>query len=324
MLKIKVGQIGIGTWGKNHCQLLAEMPEVALVGLHDIHVNRCGRSAQDYGTREFENLPALLEQIEALVVTASTPQHFEITHLALSKGVHVFVEKPICTTVAEARTLVELAERQGLVLQVGHIERFNPAFRVLRGEPLEPLYVECRRLAPFSARSSDISVVLDLMIHDLDLLQTVVASPHANIVATGLTVCSPGTDFANARIEFENGCVANVTASRVAESKVRQMDIFQRDSGFRLDFLSRRATKFSLNGRSQPRHLVALSAAQHAHAGEQNLLQVELEAFLGCVRNSARPEVDGLNGLEALALAQEIMRQIEQTESRTDKKILKL
>ncbi len=307
---IKVGQVGIGTWGRNHCTLLSNMPDVKLCGLHDINFKRCGKTAQDFGALEFRRLDELIAHCDALFVTAPTRQHFEFAKMALSADKHVFLEKPMCAASSEARDLVQLARERGLVLQVGHIERFNPAFQALAEMQPAPRYIEAQRLAPYSPRGGDTSVVLDLMIHDLDLVQHLVNAPVAEVAATGMAVRSTNIDFANAYIRFENGCVANLTASRISESKVRKMNVFEPHVSYSLDFIKRAFREIPYNG-SKVRQSDALEQAQ-----KRNLLLDEIEAFLYAIRNSAKPVVDGSEGLRALHLAETVIQEIERNASK--------
>lgn len=304
-MKIKVGQVGIGTWGQNHCQLLAGMPDVELVGLHDINFKRCGATAQDFGTKEFQELLLLIEKVDALVITAPTHQHFDIAHRALENQRHVFVEKPICAQVEHAKTLVELAKKHDLILQVGHIERFNPAFRALNGIPLVPGYLDARRLSPYSPRGNDVSVILDLMIHDLDIIQALVKSAPASVQATGFSVMSPTTDFANARIRFANGTVTNVTASRISDRKFRKITMVEEGRQWEIDFLTRETRQFLGDGN------LARSFLSNTGNLPNNPLLDELQSFFDCVRNCTKPEVDGVEGLKALELAEVIADSID-------------
>ncbi len=304
-MDIKVGQVGIGTWGKHHCELLSRMPGVELVGLYDLNVKRCGKTASDYGTREFGSLQALLQAVEAVIITAPTPRHYEIAMESLAAGKHAFVEKPVCTAPDEAGRLAVEADRKGLVLQVGHIERFNPAFRSVLDHLDSPVYIEAHRLAPYSSRGTDVSVVLDLMIHDLDLVLSLVDAEPGDVSASGMAVHSPTPDFANARIRFTNGCVANLTASRVAELKRRQMTVHESHACFHLDFIARSAIKWDYQA-DGPADASSILTASSQNPFDENLLENELSSFLQCVRNGAKPMVDGFEGMLALKLATEI------------------
>lgn len=318
MNKLRIGQVGVGAWGKNHCEILARMPDVNLVGLHDLHFERCGKTAGDFDTREFDDLRELLEAVDALVVTAPTAQHYDLARRALEHGKHVFVEKPMCAAVAEAEQLVGLSRDNNLVLQVGHIERFNPAFQAILNTTLAPIFVETRRLAPFSPRGTDISVVADLMIHDLDLIVQLLGFQVAKIDAIGLAAASDKIDFAHARLLFENGSVASLTASRVAATKLRTMEIFEQHQHYKLDFLEHRTIKRAYpdgvpGGSSEPGSVISSN-----NSLDYNPLTQELQAFIHAVNTSKQPAVSGLDGLRALKLAIEIEKTLEETQQSAD------
>ncbi|MFQ5751768.1 MAG: Gfo/Idh/MocA family protein [bacterium] len=326
-MKIKVGQIGLGHLGARHCAALAEIPEAELVGVFDIDIKKRHQIARSFNVRALTNLEQFFGQVQALIVAVPTRQHFEIAHLALSNDINVFVEKPISATVEEAEQLVQLAHQKKLILQVGHIERFNPAVQALANEKLHPLFIESHRLAAFNARGTDVAVVLDLMIHDLDLILNFVPHDICQIDASGVAVITPEIDMANARIQFENGCVANVTASRIAERKLRTMRLFQEDTYICIDFIKRIAEKFKLvpDFTQEKNHRptfdfepVGKKNVQHKKIFLEKLqgdnhdpLKMELEAFLKSVRSREKPLVDGVAGKRVLELATEIIKIIE-------------
>ncbi|MFQ5864804.1 MAG: Gfo/Idh/MocA family oxidoreductase [bacterium] len=325
-MKIRVGQVGVGHLGVHHCSVLTEIADAELVGVFDIDFEKSRRVARAHGVRAFSELPELLAQVHALIVAVPTRHHFEIAEAALSSKVHVFVEKPITATVAEADELIRLAEKEQLILQVGHIERFNPAWQALASERLNPMFIEAHRLASFDPRGTDVTVVLDLMIHDLDLVLSIVPSPIKRIDASGVSVVSSEIDIANARIQFENGCVANVTASRISQKKMRKMWLFQKDAYISVDFFRRFSEVFRLvkgstttkNG--QVRSLEALMNKNHIiHerlvTDAQDPLKTELEAFLESITSGEEPLVDGVTGQKVLELATEIMGIIEEQTS---------
>lgn len=311
--KLKIGQVGVGTWGKNHCEILSKMPDVDLIGLHDINFKRSGKTGRDYATREFEDLSDLLKTVDALVVTAPTAQHFELAWRALNCGKHVFLEKPMCTTAEEGQKLAELSARNNLVLQVGHIERFNPAFVSLRKESPDPIFIETRRLAPFSQRGTDMSVVKDLMIHDLDLIMQIVSHELKTIDAIGLTAVSDRIDFAQARLVFENGSVASLTASRIAPGKLRTMELLEKHQHFMLDFVQRRTLKH-VHGDDGSCRTTDITLNHTSENGrESDPLSTELNAFVRTVQTRGESSVNGFDGLRALKLAVEIEKIVEQT-----------
>ncbi len=307
-MSIRIGQLGVGAWGKNHCKLLLQMPDASLVGVYHIHDEHGAEAAKLFQTLEFDDLDALLKSVDAVVITAATPMHYELTRRALSQDVHVFVEKPICTTVAEATELTALAGEKGLVLQVGHIERFNPAYRAFQTFSIRPKYIQAERLGLYSARGTDVSVVLDLMIHDIDLVLNLVQCPVERIDATGMANRSSSTDFANARILFTNGCIANLTASRISHQKKRQMQIMDGRWYYKLDFVKRSMHRFNIAGNSASQEVLqngmlsADSPAVKVHQ-EENLLQSELAAFIQAIRSKTEPVVDGQAGMRALDIA---------------------
>lgn len=321
-VKLRVGQVGLGHLGKLRCAALAQMPEVDLVGVYDIDADRSREIAGTHHLQNFSNLTDLLANVEALVVAVPTRQHFEIVTTAISGGIHVFVEKPIAASVAEANVLVEKARRKNLVLQVGHIERFNPAVRALAAEAVAPRFIDSQRLSPFNGRGTDVAVVLDLMVHDLDLILHFVKSKVRKIDGYGLAVITPELDIANARLEFENGCVANLTASRISSQKLRMMNLFQKDAYFCIDFLRGVTEKFSLAGpipdksvgqtsvRSFPQKAVLCNQT----GGTNNdALQLELKSFVNCVIQKRAPVVDGVVAAGVLELAFEIITTIEKS-----------
>lgn len=322
-MKLKIAQVGLGHLGELHCAALSKLSEVELAGVYDIHFEKSQRMAQIYGVKACSDMKQLMEQAQALVVAVPTKSHFEIVQKALATGKHVFVEKPIASSVAEAAELVELAASSGMILQVGHIERFNPAVRALAGQELQPMYLECKRLAPFSHRGTDVAVVVDLMIHDLDLVLHFVQSDIERIDASGFAVASPEIDIANARLQFANGCVANLSASRIASNKVRTLQLFQKNSYFKIDFLRQTAEKYYLipnpgkkatgdDGKVADLPRRKKIVCQALPVVDADPLQMELQAFVQSVCTGAKPLVDGEDGKAVLAVAVEITKIIEQ------------
>jgi predicted dehydrogenase len=324
MSKLRVGVIGAGHLGTLHAKMYAQMSSVELVGLYDIDPQRAAAVASQHGSRQFENISSLLEAIEAVSIATTTTSHFEVARAALEAGVHVLIEKPMTETIEQARVLVELAEAKGLKIQVGHIERFNPAVLALESYQLQPLFIESHRLAQFNPRGTDVPVVLDLMIHDIDLILTLVQSPVQRIDANGVAVVSDSVDIANARLQFSNGCVANVTASRISQNKLRKMRLFQRNAYISIDFSQGLAEVFRLVDADDP-SVTPTMLLGHIDQGkrkrsiiyeqpeikEVNALLYELERFVEAVRNGSEPPVTGRDGLQALEVAQEILTKIE-------------
>jgi len=298
-LSIKIGQVGVGEWGKFHCGLLSQMLEAELVGLYHIRKEHIGKTAADFNTREYSSLEKLLEDVQAVVVTSKTATHFEIASQVLKAGKHLFIEKPICTSVEDAESLIKLANDLGLVLQVGHIERFNPGFIAIKKIECTPKFIDVERVGPYSARNAKVSVILDLMIHDLDLILQLINSPVKKIAGCGVSLFSEVADLAQVSLHFENGSTVNIKASRVSEIKSRQMQLTTDDKVYNLDFIKRTASSRTLST------LAIGEAVYLTESGNSktNLLQSELLAFIDSVEHGSKPTVDGRAGKEALELA---------------------
>lgn len=310
MPKIRVAVIGVGYLGRFHAQKYAQAAGCELVAVVDARAEARDGVAQELGTRGLGDYRELLGKVDAVSVVTPTPGHFGIARDFLASGAHVLVEKPITETAAEARELITLAARAGLILQVGHLERFNAA--ILAAEPYlkSPRFIECHRLAPYRERGTDVNVVLDLMIHDIDIVQTIVDAPITSIDAIGTPVFSGEIDIANARIRFANGCVANATASRVSLKTERKLRIFEDDAYLSLDLQQKILTLI----RKRPPG--EASGALPVSIEEQSLepgdaLKAEIDSFLTCVRTGAPPVVSGEAGLRALETATRITEQVE-------------
>lgn len=325
MKTCKVGVIGVGHLGSLHAKMFAQIPSVELVGLLDTDTDRAKKIAKELNTRSFDTLDHLLENVEAVSIAATTSTHATLARRAIDCGVHVFIEKPITSTIAEAQELISLAKDRGVKIQVGHIERFNPALLALEKYDLRPMFVESHRLAQFNPRGTDVAVVLDLMIHDIDIIISLVHSPVAQIEANGVAVVSDSIDIANARLQFENGCVANVTASRISQKKMRKMRLFQRDAYISVDFSEGSAEVFRLidEGEGTAKSTMMLGAIESGSRKRQivyeqpdvvevNALKYELERFIEAVQNDLTPIVTGTDGLHALQVAHDIMERINQ------------
>jgi len=302
MDRLRVAVVGVGYLGRFHAQKYAALAECELVALADPDAEAAGALARELGTRSVADFRQLLGQVDAVSVVTPTPLHFEVARTFLDAGVHVLVEKPITETVDQARQLIAAARRAGRVLQVGHLERFNPA--ILAAEPHlhSPRFIECQRLAPFRERGTDVNVVLDLMIHDLDLVQSIVGSPIASIDAVGTPVFSLEIDIANARIRFANGCVVNATASRVSLKTERKLRIFRDDAYLSIDLQQKILTVI----RKQP--VVPGEARLPVSIDEQSFesgdaLLSEIEAFLASCRGERPVVVSGEDGMRALETA---------------------
>ncbi len=312
MEQIKAAVIGVGYLGRFHAQKYAQSPRCRLEAVVDARAEAREQVAAELGTRPLADYRELLGKVDAVSVVTPTPAHFAIARDFLLAGAHVLVEKPITETPREARELIDLADRCGRVLQVGHLERFNSA--ILAAEPYlrSPRFVECHRLAPYKERGTDVNVVLDLMIHDIDLVQTIVGAPVVTIDAIGTPVFSEAIDIANARIRFANGCVVNATASRVSLKTERKMRLFEDDAYLSLDLQQKILTL--IRKRAPGEAAGALPVSIEEQSLEQgDALKAEIEAFLESIRTGKPPVVSGEDGLMALETAMRITEQVHES-----------
>jgi predicted dehydrogenase len=304
---VRVGVIGVGALGWHHVRHLSAMPGAALVGVYDIRQTRASEVAAAFGTTAFPSRESLLDLVDAAVIAVPTAAHCEVCLAALDAGAAAFLEKPMASTLGEADLLVDAATRPGAVLQVGHIERFNPIIRAAKPLVSRPLFVEGERLAPFQPRGTDVPVVLDLMIHDLDLILHLAGEPpQVEIRANGAAVLSPLLDVAHARVEFADGLVASVTASRIARERLRRLRIFQEEGFLSLDLGTGRGELLRLRGGWQPDDAVALADVAERIPLEplpEDALRLELDSFLAAVRGEAPSAVTAREGRAALELA---------------------
>ena len=331
---LRVGVIGAGSMGKNHARIFGELPGVQFTAVFDERTEVAAEIAGKYGARAFTTLPQFIDAVDAATIATPTVTHFEIARQLLEQGRHVLVEKPFTETPAQAHELCALAQQRGLVLQVGHIERFNPVLPALEARLTQPRFIEATRLSPYPGRSLDVGVVLDVMIHDLEIILHLVRSPWVQVDAVGVAVLSQREDIANVRIRFENGCVANITASRISQDKLRKIRLFQKDAYLSLDYqkqegyllrLARDDEKESsllgkLLGVATDSSIVTEFAGRKivrepvdVEKGEP--LKRELADFVACARAGAQPKVGGREATAALELALEITRQIEIAET---------
>lgn len=324
MQRLKIGLLGAGHLGKIHlkCILATECWELA--GFYDPDEKNAQKVIEQYQIPRFESVSALLEVVDAVDIVTPTHTHFALASEAMRAGKHVFVEKPVTESIEEGRQLLELAQQTGVQVQVGHVERFNPAFTALDGIRLNPLFIESHRLAAFQPRGTDVSVVLDLMIHDLDLILHLVQSPVTGVYASGVAVLSHTIDIANARVEFENGCVANLTASRISLKQMRKMRLFQQDHYISLDLLEKNAQIIRLYNQDAPNLPPEDQLMEfETNAGKKwlqmqmpesvpvNAIQKELETFHESIVTGKRPVVNLQDGFNALQLAHRILEEIE-------------
>lgn len=314
---LPVGVVGVGALGRHHARHLAGLPEARLVGVYDIDAGRAAAVAEELGTRAFADLDALLAQSRAVSVAVPTPAHAEVGLRALSRGVPVLMEKPLAATLDQADALIRSARSRGLQLQVGHIERYNRALRAAEPYLAGPRYIESQRLAPFQPRGTDVAVVLDLMIHDLDLVLNLTGGSEAiEVRASGLSVLSPHLDMANARVEFANGAVALATASRVSRERVRRLRLFQPNGYLSLDLASGGGEFMRLRPGWQPgtgSQLSDIVERVELEAPEADALQLELQSFVHAVQGERPVVVSGEHGRAALALALRVSAAVRTT-----------
>ena len=328
MEKLKVAVIGAGHLGKEHSRIYSEMPEVSLVGVVDTDKDAGEAVAQRCKTRYYSSLKEILDKVDVASVVVPTKSHYGITKELLNNGIHVLVEKPMTGTVSEAEDLIKLGRQNSVILQPGYIERFNPALEAIKKLDVSLKFIECHRLSPFTFRSADIGVVLDLMIHDIDIILYLSKSKVKKIDAVGVNVIANKEDIANARIQFENGCVANITASRVSFEPMRRIRLFSENSYISLDYqkqealIYKKSPKLTLKsidienkGVSNITDLKNFSFGdmlkiERIKMNNQEPLRKELESFIDCVKNGKQPVVSGEEGIEAIKIADVIREEI--------------
>ena len=307
--KLRCAVIGVGYMGKFHAQKLAASPDAELVAVVDPDAARASEMAAALGCAHATGYAALLAGIDAVCVAAPTEKHHAVVRDCLESGVHVLVEKPLARTLAEADSLLELARARGLVLQVGHLQRFNPAFQALAAQGGRPLFIDIERLAPFKARGTDVDVVLDLMIHDLDLVLALAKAPVEQVSASGFRVLTDAIDIANARIEFADGCIASVSASRVSQSPVRKLRVFRHDVYVSADLQGQRLRHVRKAREGEDAGGIVVSEQAFERVDE---LAAQTAAFLQAVRAHGVPLVTGEQGRQALALALEVGKLVDE------------
>ncbi len=312
--------MGAGALGFHHVRILRDFEEVELVGFHDRRPARAAEVAADLGVRAFEDPLQLIHACDALTVVVPTPAHFAVARAALEHGKHVLIEKPLTATLDEADALLAIAARTGALVQTGHVERFNRAIRAALPFVDQPRFIESDRLAPFSPRGADVAVVLDLMIHDIDLILTLVGDGVRDVSAVGVPVLTPFVDIANARITFLGGAVANITASRVSRERMRKIRIFQKSGYLSLDLATGAGEFYRMKGdldfatlAQAPLQIEAFVERIPLQAPDGEPLRLEFESFVSAVQGRARVSVSGTAGREALAVALRIQEEIERT-----------
>ena len=321
----KTGVLGAGHLGKIHINILKEVDFTDLIGFYDTNPQTRKEVASLYGIKAYDNLEELIANCDIVDVVTPTLSHYECAKKALQATKHVFIEKPVTQTLEESKSLVKLVEEAGTKVQVGHVERFNPAFKKAIKHIENPLFIETHRLAQFNPRGTDVSVVLDLMIHDIDIVLSVVKSPVNNIQASGVSIASKTPDIANARIEFSNGCVANLTASRFSMKKMRKSRFFQKNAYVAVDFLKKNFEVIQMKDITNPDPLIPTIdlgelGKKQLHvikedAPDENAIKEELKAFVNAINNNEDPIVDLYSAQQALSIANEISLKISKNSS---------
>ncbi len=321
---LKIGAIGAGHLGKIHLKCLLDLPEhYRLVGLYDIDPDVASAASQQFDIPAFASYEALLEAVDVVDIVTPTTAHFDLAMAAIGQGKHLFIEKPVTQTVAEAHQLIAAAKKHGVTAQVGHVERFNPAMLAVRDVAMHPMFIEAHRLANFNPRGTDVPVVLDLMIHDIDIVLSLVRSPVKSVSASGVAVVSDSPDIANARIEFENGCVANLTASRISMKQMRKVRLFQKDAYISLDFLEKSAQVVRMHEPGlEPTGIPSFEletpggtkviSMEMPPAEPVNAIREELKALATSVLRSEKTAVTLEDGAAALEVAWRVMEEISE------------
>ena len=317
--KIKVGVVGVGHLGRFHVEQYQLINVVDLVGFFDIDIKASQNVSNILNVKSYDCLDDLLDVCDAVSICTPTSTHFEISKKVIYKRCHLFIEKPITNNVRQARELISLSKKNNTLVQIGHIERFNPAFFALNKENINPRFIESHRLSPFNVRGTDVDVILDLMIHDIDILITIVKSNIKLILASGVSVLSDKIDMANTRIEFESGCVANMTVSRISQKTLRKFRIFEKNSYTNIDFLNPCVEKYILSN-ERPKNdfsYVVINENKEKYIlydkpkiNLHNALKVELQCFAESIQVSEEPVVSGNDGLRALEIAMQIRDKI--------------
>ncbi|MBK8607412.1 MAG: Gfo/Idh/MocA family oxidoreductase [Chitinophagaceae bacterium] len=316
---LKIGVFGVGHLGKFHLNNWKEITEVELVGFYDPNDDTAKEVSEKYQLPRFLDADALMDACDAIDIVGEKNFHFEWCEKAIKKGKHVFVEKPLANTMDEARQLVKLTKESDIKFQVGHVERFNPAFLAIKDMPLNPMFIEVHRLAQFNPRGTEVSVILDLMIHDIDIILSIIKSDVKTISASGVGVMTDTPDIANVRIEFHNGCVANLTSSRISMKKMRKIRLFQKDSYIGIDFLNKKTEIIKLK-EAKDSNVFAFDietptgtktiAMANPIVPEVNAIKKELEEFRDAILNNTKTVVSEMDGLMAMDVAHQILEKI--------------
>jgi len=303
MKRLRVGVVGVGHIGSNHARLYAEIPSAEFSAIYDVDLAKANAIAKKYRVTPAQSLDEFAEMVDAASIATPTNTHYEVARSLLARGKHLLIEKPITDNTRHASELAELAARDHLILQVGHVERFNPVLSALEARLTHPRFIEAHRLSPYPERSTDIGVVLDLMIHDLEIILHLVRSPVQTIDAVGVAVLSRGEDIANARLRFENGCVANITSSRISPERMRKIRVFQEDAYLSLDYEKQTGEIY--------RRAEGRITREKVEIAREEPLKHQLASFVECARSGRQPRVSGFQAIAALELAMEITKRID-------------
>jgi predicted dehydrogenase len=316
---LKVGVFGTGHLGKFHLNNWKELEDITLVGFFDPDDAIAKEVEEKYALKRYTDEESLIDDCDAIDIVTPTQYHFDLCAMAIKKGKHVFVEKPMANTIAEAKDLVKLVQESKIKFQVGHVERFNPAFLAIQNLKVNPMFIEVHRLAQFNPRGTEVSVILDLMIHDIDAILSLVKSDVKTIAASGVAVMTDTPDIANVRIEFNNGCVANLTSSRISMKKMRKMRMFQKDAYIAIDFLEKKTEVIKLKTEEDQNvfafdietpngtKTIAIANPEVPHV---NAIKKELEEFVAAIKNNTQPIVNEIDGYRALEVAHQILQKI--------------
>ncbi len=319
---LKIGVFGTGHLGKFHLNNWLEIPGIELIGFYEPHEETAREVVEKYGIRRFLHGDELINESDVVDVVTPTQFHFDICAEAIKKGKHVFVEKPMAHTMDEAKQLLQLVQESKIKFQVGHVERFNPAFLAVKNLQLNPMFIEVHRLAQFNPRGTEVSVIMDLMIHDIDVILSLVKSEVKNIYASGVAVMTDTPDIANVRMEFNNGCVANLTSSRISMKKMRKIRLFQKDAYIGIDFLDKKTEVIKLK---TPEDENVFSFDLQTPAGiktiaiasppvpEVNAIKMELQEFINSIQKNTQPIVNEIDGYRAMEVAHQILKKINQS-----------
>jgi predicted dehydrogenase len=320
---LKIGVFGAGHLGRIHIQQWLQVPGIEFVGFYDPSDENASLAIKEFGVSRFDNPNALIDAVDAVDIVTTTTYHFEMAKMCLCKSKHIFIEKPMTHTMEQARELVKLVAEANVKCQIGHVERYNPAFLALRDKSIEPLFIETHRLAQFNPRGTDVAVILDLMIHDIDIILSLAKSPVKRISASGVAVVSDTPDIANARIEFDNGCVANLTASRISMKKMRKTRIFQKDAYIGIDFLEKKTEVIRLKNDTEAKGFFdfpidigngkqKLISIEQPTVDDSNAIRQELADFVLSIYQDKPTNVSAIDGLKAMEVAYIILEKIQQ------------